>query len=358
MAFKRIKKVFPAFLLALASVLYFVFPPLSLSAEPAGRIESLSGAAYYKAKDSSKWTVASKGADLLPGDSVKTGSDGKMSLKFSDGSRLNVGNLSELEITEYLLKSRKRSAVYSLSAGKMRAIINKFTGSTDIKVKTPTSTSGVKGTDFIVMNEGPANVLFGKEDTVTVSGDDNRSVDLSEGGMTENTKGGKPIEPVAVTPGSALEEVRAELEAITDVERPVEWERAGRLPEILARWNINYGNYLADSKKFTDSLDVFQIAIDLTGLPSIKAEAHLGRGTVLSRNLNEPLSALKEYMEVVEKYPTPPFAENALFSAGLINMELGEKSEALKLFKRYAGEYPEGSHKDTVELFIKVLESD
>ncbi len=361
MAFKGIKKTCPAFLPALASVIFILFsatfPAATSAGSPAGSIDSLSGAAYLKAKDSERWAVASKGMEVGPGDRVKTGSDGKLSIRFSDGSRLNVGNLSELEITEYILKPKKRIAVYSLSAGKLRAIINKFSGSTDIKVKTPTSTSGVKGTDFIVMNQGPANILFGKEDTVSVSGESS-GVELKPGSMTENTRGGSPIEPVAVEPGSALEGVRADLEAVTDVEKPVEWERAGRVPEILARWNINYGSYLADSKRFKDSLDVFQIALDLTDLPSIRAEAHLDRGTVLSRNLKEPARALKEYMEVVDKYPEPPFAENALFSAGLINMELGEKAPALNLFRRYRAEYPEGIHKDTVELFIRVLESD
>lgn len=358
MAFKGIKKSASAFLLALASVILFsVTSPAVPADPPAGSIDALSGAAYFRAKVSEKWAAAAKGAEVGPGDRVKTGSDGRLSIRFSDGSRLNVGNQSELEITEYILKPKQRSAVYSLSAGKLRAIINKFSGSTDIKVKTPTSTSGVKGTDFIVMNQGPANVIFGKEDNVAVSGE-GAGVELKPGAMTENTTGSGPIEPVAVEPDSPLEGVRTELEAITDVEKPVEWERAGRLPEILARWNINYGNYLADSKRFKDSLGVFQIALDLTALPSIMAEAHLNRGTVLSRNLNEPARALKEYMEVVDKYPEPPFAENALYSAGLINMELGEKAPALKLFRRYKTEFPEGIHKDTVELFIRVLESD
>src|SRR5574337_109543 len=161
MAFKGIKKSASAFLLALASVILFsVTSPAVPADPPAGSIEALSGAAYFRAKGSEKWAAAAKGAEVAPGDRVKTGNDGRLSIRFADGSRLNVGNLSELEITEYILKPRQRSAVYSLSAGKLRAIINKFSGSTEIKVKTPTSTSGVKGTDFIVMNQGQANVIF------------------------------------------------------------------------------------------------------------------------------------------------------------------------------------------------------
>ncbi|MDP2689770.1 MAG: tetratricopeptide repeat protein, partial [Deltaproteobacteria bacterium] len=123
-------------------------------------------------------------------------------------------------------------------------------------------------------------------------------------------------------------------------------------------WNINYGHYLADSRRFSEALAVFRIAVDLTEAPGIKAEAHLERGTVLSRNLDEPLPALDEYMSVIESYPVEPFIENALFSAGLINMELGEKKRALDLFTRYMDGYPEGAHRDTVEVFIRTLEKD
>lgn len=323
-----------------------------------GAISSISGSVYYKAREAAKWAVAAKGTGLNIGDRLKTGADGRVLLKFEDGTNLSLGNESEIEITEFLLKKDKRSATYTLSTGKVRALVNKFNGKTDIKVKTATSTSGVKGTDFIVMNQGNANVIFGEESTVDVSTPDkDKSVDLKAGAMTENTRGANPIEPVKVDPGTALADARAELEAVTDVSAPVEWEKTGKLPDILARWNINYGHYLADSKRFADSLDVFQIAIDLTSLAAIKAESYIERGTVLSRNLNEPQKALQEYMTVVDKYNVAPFAENALFSAGMIYMDLGDKENARKLFKRYLSEYPEGSHRPTIELFMKELES-
>lgn len=346
-----------SFYLILSILIFFLAAPAS-AADPAGSIDGVTGTAYYRPKGSDKWAIALKGQALAVGDRVKTGSDGRASLLFSEGSKISIGNESELEVTEFLIKKKKRSAVYSLSAGKMRAAISKFSGSSDIKVKTPTSVSGVKGTEFIVMNQGSANVLFGKEDAVTVSGNDSKTVMLTPGTMTENTRGGSPIEPVAVDPGSALEEVRSELEALTDTEAPVEWERAGKLPLILARWNVNYGHYLADGKKYSGALDVFQIAIDLTDEARMRAEAHLERGTVLSRYMNKPEKALIEYKAVMEKYPEEPFLENALYSAGLIHMETGGKKNALKVFRKYLEDYPKGAHRETVEVFIRVLEKD
>lgn len=336
-------------------VLLLSFIPASALAS-IGTIDNLSGGAYYKAKGAEKWSVASRGATLDEGDTVKTASDGRMALKFSDGTRINVGNETELEITEFLLKKKNRSATFSLSTGKIRAVVNKFSGSSDIKVKTKTGVAGVKGTDFIVLNQGSANVLFGKEDRVEVGGDDGQSVMLSPGTMTENTKGSNPIEPVEVEPGTPLAEVRSELEAITDVQAPVEWERAGKLPDILARWNINFGHYLADSRKFKEALDVFQISIDLSDVRATRAEAHLERGSVLARNLNEPQKALEEYDSVIENYPELPFVENAIYSAGTIKMDLGDREGALKLFRKYLAQFPEGRHRGTIESFIKSLE--
>lgn len=321
-----------------------------------GIIENLSGGAYHKSGSDAKWSVAAKGAPIDEGDKVKTASDGRMVLRFEDGSKMNVGNETELEITEFILKKKNRSATFSLSNGKIRAVVNKFSGHSSIQVKTATSVAGVKGTDFIVMNQGSANVLFGKEDTVEVTGDDGKAVMLTPDKMTENTTGSNPIEPVSVEPGSQLAEVRADLEAMTDVNAPVEWARAGRLPNLLARWNINYGHYLADSQRFKEALDVFRIAIDLSEVRQTRAEAHLERGSVFSRNLNEPQKALLEYMEVIKNYPELPFVENALYSAGTIKMDMGDKQGAIELFNKYLNDYPEGRHRTTIDAFIKELE--
>lgn len=354
----EIKAVRPGFQLAFLTFLFFLLALPGIANASIGTIENLSGTSYHKAKGSDKWTLAVKGAAIDAGDRVKTSSDGRMALRFEEGSKINVGNDTELEITEFILKRKSRNAAFKLSTGKVRAVVNKFSGTSDIKVLTNTGVAGVKGTDFIILNQGSANVLFGKEDQVNVKGDDGKSVALTPGTMTENTKGSNPIEPVKVEPGTPLAEARAELEAITDVSAPVEWERAGRLPNLLARWNINYGHYLADSQRFKEALDVFQIAIDLSEKRETRAEAHLERGTVYSRSLNEPQKALTEYNSVIENYPELPFVENAIYMAGLIKMDQGDNDGALNLFRKYIDDYPKGRHRATIESLIKSLERD
>lgn len=331
-----------------------IFPSVAFA--DIGSIANLSGTVYSKPSGAGKWSVAVKGSGVNTGDRVKTAGDGRVLLKLDDGTNLTLGNDSELEITEYLFKKNKRSAVFSLSSGKVRTAVGKFNGSTDIKVKTPTSVSGVKGTDFIVMNSGPANVIFGEESTVQVSGESGKPVDLKPNTVTENTAGTSPIKPEKVEPGTPLAEARAQLEAITNVDAPVDWVKAGKLPFMLARWNINYGHYLTESKNFTSALDVLQIAIDLTDAPELRAKAHIERGTVLAKNLNESVKALAEYMTVIDKYPATPSLPNALYSAGAINKELGKKDEAKRLFERYLTEFPKGSHRGTIEIFMKDMD--
>lgn len=357
MALKRIIKrlgsrppiyLFISFLLIIPSIAH---------ASP-GRVTEMSGAAYYRAKDSIVWAAVSKDMDLNIGDRIRTGPDGRVALKFQDGSRLNMGNSSEMELTEFLVRKDSRSAAFTLSSGKIRAFVSRFSGNSDFRIKTPTGVAGVKGTDFIMMSHGPANVIFGNSGKVDVSGGNEKAVALTKGRMTENTGGVSPIEPIKVEPGTPLAGVRAELESITDVKTPVDWEKAGRLPSILAKWNINYGHYLADSKRYNEALDVFQIAIDLTEAGPVKAEGHLEKGTVLARGLNNPKGAIFEYTTVIEKYPEEPFLENAVFSAALADMDIGDKENALSLFERYMRDYPEGRHIKTVEFFINTLEKD
>lgn len=328
----------------------------SISHGSAGFLESISGAVFLKTKATGKWAPTEKGAAVEAGDRVKTGEDGRALLKLSDGSKLTMANLTELEISGYSLKKSERSASFFLSSGKMRAVVSKFGGRSDFRVKTPTAVSGVRGTDFIVMNQGEANVLFGEEGSVEVRGEAGKPVALKPAQMTESTAGSEALSPIKVEPGTALAEARADLEAATDVDAPVAWERLRNLPDLLARWNLNYGHYLADSRRFKEALDVFEIAFDLTILPGIKAESRLERGTVYSRNLNDPKKAVIEYMAVIDEYNVEPFLENAVYSAGLIKMELKENDEALGFFRRYIADYPAGSHRSTVEIFIKELE--
>lgn len=323
-----------------------------------GNIAKQSGATFFKAKAQKDWTSAVDGRELNQGDRLKTGDDGRIELSLNDGSKLSLGNSTELEITEFLLSKTKRNATVFLLQGKLRASVASFSGKTNMNIKTPTAVAGIKGTDFIAMNQGKANVFFGQEGTVSVSGTDKERVALLPDTMTENTRGHTPITPVKIEPDTPLFDARKLLVDVTTVDAPVEWKETGKLPIILARWNINYGHYLADAGKYKEAMEVLQIAIDLTEFPDTSADAHLERGTILSRYLNQPDEALKEYQAVIDKYSQMPQKENAIYSSGVIYMDIGNKSKAKEFLKEYLKSYPQGKHAATVDLLLEKLEKE
>src|SRR3972149_291055 len=345
------------FFIVLALISAYCLLPTAYCYAAIGSISKGSGAIYFKAKAEKRWAVASVGAELNEGDRVKTGSDGRIEVSLQDGSKLTIGNNTEMEITKFLIEKDRRSATIFLQ-GKLRAVIAKFSGKTNMKVKTPTAVAGIKGTDFIVMNEGKANVLFGQEGAVAVKGKDKETVALLPNTMTENTQGHMPITPVKVEPNTPLADARKQLEAVTDVDASVEWQATGNLPIILARWNINYGHYLVDSGKYKEALEVFQIAADLTDVPEMGAESRIQRGSVFSRNLSLYPEALKEYQLILDKYPQLPQAENALFSIGIIYKDMGDREKAKSYLQKYLKQYPQGKHIYTVETLINELDKE
>ncbi len=346
----------PRYFIAVTAVLLAVAAPVIAS--PVGTVLKSTGRCEYRPKAGKGWAGACMGRELMEGDRLRTGKDGRAEIRLKDGTTLSLGDGTELEITVFLLTAGRRNATISLVTGKLRASVAGFSGRSRVKVRTPTGVAGVKGTDFMVMNRGKANIFFGNTGEVNVSGGDGDGVLLTPGRMTENTRGHVPIEPVTVEPDSPLADAREQLLVLTDMDRHVEWRDAGRLPVILARWNINYGHYLADSGRYMDALEVFQIAVDLSEIAAIRAEAHLERGTVYARNLGEADRALEEYIAVVERYPELPHVENALYSIGMIYMEKDDMDKARDAFLRYLRNYPDGKHSSSIELLLEGLKKD
>ncbi|MDO9307714.1 MAG: tetratricopeptide repeat protein, partial [Deltaproteobacteria bacterium] len=192
--------------------------------------------------------------------------------------------------------------------------------------------------------------------TVAVSADGKGTEQpLTVGTMTQNTRGLTPVEPMKVESGTPVAEAKVIFDKITAAMPPAEWTDSGRISDIIARWNINHGHYLADAGKYNDALHVFQIALDLTKIAEIRADAHMERGAVYARFLNNPELALAEYLLVIEEYPKLPQAETALFSAAQTLVELGFADQARIRFEQYLNEYPAGKHRDNIETLMRNL---
>lgn len=341
--------------LVIISILYLS----TLAYASIGEIEKIDGIVLYREHSGIPYKKAKAGLSLNTGYWIKTEKKSWAVIKMVDGSKFTLADNTELEISEFLIDKSKKNGVFHITQGKIRATIVKLTGqATNLRVKTPTAVAGIKGTEFLMLSKGLANVFFGNENTVYIAGYDTSEKTLLPDTMVQNTRGLTPTEPVKVEEGSLLYDAKKGLSEITAPTPPEEWEISGVLPDIIARWNINYGHYLADSGRYEEALYVFQIALDLSDNPEIKADARLERGTVYSRFLRNPEAALAEYLIVLDEYPEVPQKEAALYLAGMTLYELGFKEQAKQKLLQYKKNYPDGKYLTNVETILKLLENE
>jgi hypothetical protein len=116
------------------------------------RIKQSSGTAFVE-RNSQRLKPA-PGLQLLAGDRLVTGKDGRMSLTFVDNTRFAVGPNSRIAVSEFQYdKTRQKgSFVTQVDRGSLAVSSGKIAKSDRdaMKVRTPNTLLGVRGTKFIV----------------------------------------------------------------------------------------------------------------------------------------------------------------------------------------------------------------
>ena len=231
---------------------------------PLGTIGKFSGDVYFRSRDNTLYLPITSVMEISEGGWIKTGKNGWIELSLIDKSRFTIANNSELELTRLIFDGKTRDGLFTLTQGKLRASVTPMRGLTSsLKVRSRSVVAGVKGTEFLMLSEGPANVFFGNEGSVAISGNDEIEKLLLPQFMTQSTRGYTPLDPVAVEPNSPVADAKKTFESVTQAVPPDDWIASDNLPDIIARWNVSYGHYLADSGKYEQALQVFQIALDL-----------------------------------------------------------------------------------------------
>jgi hypothetical protein len=129
---------------------------LLLGASPAlaeiARIKTSSGAAAVER--SGQKLKAAPGLTLQKGDKLVTGKDGRMSLTFVDNTRFAVGPNSSVSVSEFQYdRTRQKGAmVTQVDRGSLAVVSGKIAKADRdaMKVRTPNTLLGVRGTKFIV----------------------------------------------------------------------------------------------------------------------------------------------------------------------------------------------------------------
>lgn len=97
---------------------------------------------------------ASVGLELQQSDRVLTGPNGSAGLTFRDGSLLSVGPSSELNVDRFRFNPTTHDGEFetTLSKGKLAVVSGKIAKHRldAMKVRTPSTTLGVRGTEFLV----------------------------------------------------------------------------------------------------------------------------------------------------------------------------------------------------------------
>jgi hypothetical protein len=97
---------------------------------------------------------AAPGLQLNPGDRLVTGKDGRISLSFIDNTRFSVGPNSRILVNEFAYDRTRQQGTFltQVDRGSLAIVSGHIakSGRDAMKVRTPNSLLGVRGTRFIV----------------------------------------------------------------------------------------------------------------------------------------------------------------------------------------------------------------
>lgn len=131
------------------------------AAQKSGKTVSVSGKVLVR-KDgaaASDLRQLKVGDSVEEGDVINTSSTSSVKFLMSDRSILDIGPSTLFKIAEYQLKNgADRTITYEMDYGKVRAAVNAPVGALGrFRMKTKSATMGVRGTEFVVASELPAD---------------------------------------------------------------------------------------------------------------------------------------------------------------------------------------------------------
>ena len=138
------------------ALLLFLFTTAALAAD-VGEVKVAKGSAYIE-RGAERLAVRA-GMPVQQSDKVVTGADGTVGITFSDNSLLSIGPDSRLAIDRYVFDTTTHAGQFdsTLSKGTVAVVSGKIVKQSPeaMKIRTPSSIMGVRGTEFIVKVDEP-----------------------------------------------------------------------------------------------------------------------------------------------------------------------------------------------------------
>ena len=127
------------------------------SANEAGQIKVAKGSAFVQ-RDGQK-LAASAGMKVQSADVLVTGADGSIGVTFLDNSLVSTGPNSVFAIDQYRFDGTTHEGAFdgALKKGTLAAVSGKMVKQApeSMRIRTPASIMGVRGTEFVVQVEDP-----------------------------------------------------------------------------------------------------------------------------------------------------------------------------------------------------------
>lgn len=121
-------------------------------ANDVGQIKTVSGTVHVEREG--KQLAAAPGMNVRQSDKLVTGTDGAVGVTFLDSSLLSAGPGTELAIDRYSFDTTTHAGHFdaSLQRGTLAVVSGKIVKQTPgaMRVRTPASVMGVRGTEFVV----------------------------------------------------------------------------------------------------------------------------------------------------------------------------------------------------------------
>jgi hypothetical protein len=148
----------------LCIILSFVYALEAFSEEEAGRVLAVKKKVYVIRNENRDDALPKM--PLLMKDAVETEKKSRTKLFFTDDSILSLGEMSRVEVEEYLYNSEdnKSKSVYRLMDGYLKVIV----GRSDLEIHTPTAVAAARGTKFIVVTGGTGKSAY--TDVIVLNG--------------------------------------------------------------------------------------------------------------------------------------------------------------------------------------------
>jgi FecR protein len=141
-----------AFLLAAIAAKVDAAPPISMDDAHVALFKTVSGPVHVVRENAS--LDAAPGMTLFVSDRIISDATASAGVVFEDGTLLTVGQSTDIKVRDYVFQPKEAKYAFSVYLAKGSAIyssgkIGKLSPES-VKVDTPTSTVGVRGTRFIV----------------------------------------------------------------------------------------------------------------------------------------------------------------------------------------------------------------